>query len=66
MNRTQRRQLARKHGWRGTKAKRGTKFDDALAIGVRDQEQAEQMAYVTKIQEAARRTREMGLVIPGQ
>lgn len=66
MNRSQRRQLARKYGWRGAKAKRGMSFDDALAVGVREEEQAEHAAYVAKIQEAARRTREMGLVIPGQ
>ena len=65
MNRAQRRQLARQHGWRGSKAKRGVPFAAAVAAGTQAKEQAEQAAYVAKIQEAARRTREMGLLIPG-
>lgn len=66
MNRAQRRQLARKNGWKGSKAKRGVTFADALAAGVKAHEQEQHAAYVAKIQEAARRTRDMGLVIPGQ
>lgn len=66
MNRTQRRQLARQHGWRGSKARRGEPFADAFAAGMRAKEQEAHAAYVEKIREAARRTREMGLVIPGQ
>lgn len=66
MNRAQRRQLARQNGWRGSKARRGRSFAEAIAIGTQAAQQAEREAYVAKIQEAARRTREMGLVIPGQ
>lgn len=66
MNRAQRRQLARQNGWKGSKAKRGAPFAEALASGMQAREQAEHAAYVAKIQEAARRTRDMGLVIPGQ
>ena len=64
MNRAQRRQLARQHGWRGSKAKRGTSFNAAFTAGTQAKERAEQAAYVAKIQEAARRTREMGLILP--
>ena len=64
MNRAQRRQLARQNGWKGSKAKRGVSFGEAFAVGIQAKEQAEHAAYVAKIQEAARRTREMGLIIP--
>ncbi len=64
MNRSQRRQLARQHGWRGRKSNRGIPFAEALAQGTRAREEAERRAYLAKIQEAAKRTREMGLIIP--
>lgn len=66
MNRAQQRQMARKYGWRGSKAKRGTSLEDAFARALQAQQEAEQAAYAAKIQQAAQRTREMGLVIPGQ
>ena len=66
MNRAQRRQLARKNGWEGTKAKKTVPFDQALAEALAKERQSEQERYVAKITEAARNTRDMGLVIPGQ
>lgn len=73
MNRAERRRIARKHGWKGAKSKKGTSFiealkaaDAALKSQEQEQEQAERQAYIEKIQKAAVGTRELGLVIPGQ
>ena len=72
MNRAERRQAARQHGWKGSKSGRGVSFQEATrrAHAEREQhdlerEREEQRLSVEKIQKAAHATRDMGLVIAG-
>lgn len=62
MNRAQRRQLARRNGWKGKKSKRGVPIEAALARA----DQTEQAERVRKIQESAQHAHAMGLWLPGQ
>ena len=66
LNRAQRRQLARRGGWRGAKSKKGVDEVTAVRVAAREEQAAEQAAYVAKIQAAAQATRDMGLLLPGQ
>lgn len=72
MNRAERRQQARQHGWKGSKSGRGVSFTEAIRKALDEQERlereaalVEEQASIAKIQKAALATRDMGLVIPG-
>lgn len=66
MNRAEQRRAARRHGWRGTHSKKGVPLATAVAQVERELAEEEYRVYVEKIQAAARATRDMGLLIPGQ
>lgn len=57
--------MARANGWRGTNAKKGVTFDQALTAGKQALDARERQTYIDKIETAAAATRDMGLVIPG-
>lgn len=65
-NRAERRQLARKNGWKGAKAKKGQSMSAALRQAEQAAEQQAQAERVAKIQQSAARARALGLVLPGQ